>query len=254
LRKLLVRWFIVWSSALSYGSNRVSTIQNPKSKIGVVGVGNFGRLHALTLAGLAKAELVALVDNREAALTEISRELPGVPTWTDLSEALRAVEAEAWVIATRTESHISIAEQILATGGHVLIEKPLAESVATARRLEPLVAQNPNKVMLGHILLFAAQFRQLLEEIRQRGPLIYLNLERHRPTTTWDYHQETPFRLTMIRDLYLAFSLMNGEEPIRISGWLHPRKDGGFDLAKTQLEGASGAWGSLTASYLTPQG
>jgi len=225
-----------------------------QSKIGVVGVGNFGRLHALTLAGLAEAELVALVDNREAALAEISGELPRVPTWTDLSEALREVEAEAWVIATRTESHISIAEQILTIGGHVLIEKPLAESLNTARRLEPLVAQNPNKVMLGHILLFAAEFRQLLQEIDQRGPLIYLNLERHRPTTTWDYYEETPFRLTMVHDLYLAFTLMNSEEPIRISGRLHPRKGGGFDLAKAEIEWPSGAWGSFTASYLTPPG
>ena len=176
-----------------------------QSKIGVVGVGNFGRLHALTLAGLAEAELVALVDNREAALTKISRELPGVPTWSDLNEALHEVEAEAWVIATRTESHVSIAEQILASGGYVLIEKPLAESLTTARQLEPLVAQNPNKVMLGHILLFAAEFRQLLQEIDQRGPLIYLNLERHRPTTTWDYYEETPFRLTMVHGPVFSF-------------------------------------------------
>jgi predicted dehydrogenase len=229
--------------------------RNLKSKIriGVVGLGNFGRLHALTLAGLAEVELVALVDNREAALAELGQKLPGVPGWTSLPDALRETEAEAWVIATRTESHVPLAEQILATGGYVLIEKPLAESVIAAQRLEPLLNPDSGRVMLGHILLFAPEFRQLRQEVQQRGPLIHFHLVRHRPMNTWDIYQETPFRLLMVHDLYLTFALMNGEEPSRISGRLHSR-GGGFDLALAELEWASGTWGSLTASYLTPPG
>ena len=226
------------------------TFTQPKIRMGVVGVGNFGRLHALTLAGLAETELVAMVDSNEARLAEVSRELPGIPVWTDLNETLREVEAEAWVIATSTESHVPVAEQILSAGGHVLIEKPLAESLAAAQRLEPY----GNRIMLGHILLFAAEFRQLLQQVKQRGPLHYLNLERHRPTTTWDYYRESPFRLTMVHDLYLAFALVGGEEPARISGRLRVREDGRLDLAKAHLEWPGGVWASLTASYLTPPG
>ncbi len=229
-------------------------LQQSKIRFGVVGVGNFGRLHALTLAGLAEAELVALVDNHEARLAEVSGELPGVPVWTNLADAVRESEAKAWVVATNTESHVPVAEQILSAGGHVLIEKPLAESLAVAWRLEPLIAQHGGQIMLGHILLFAAEFRQLLQEVDRRGPLVYLNLERHRPTTTWDFYRESPFRLTMVHDLYLAFALTGGEEPVHISGRLHTRKDGGLDLAKAQIEWASGVWASLTASYLTPPG
>lgn len=233
-----------------------SKIQNRKSKIriGVVGLGSFGRLHALTLAGLAEAELVALVDSWEIALAELRQQLPEIPGWTSLSAALAEVEADAWVIATRTESHVSLAEQILASGASVLIEKPLAENLAAARQLEPLLAANPSQVMLGHILLFAAQFRHLLQEVRQRGKLIHFHLVRHRPSTTWEFYQETPFRLLMVHDLYLAFALMGGEEPARLWGRLHPRAGGGFDLARAELEWSSGVWGSLTASYLTPSG
>ncbi|MBE7473407.1 MAG: gfo/Idh/MocA family oxidoreductase [Anaerolineae bacterium] len=233
-----------------------SKIVNRKSKIrvGVVGLGSFGRLHALTLTGLAEAELVALVDQREASLADLKESLPGVRGWTDLGEALREAEAEAWIIATRTESHVPLAEQILTSGAHVLIEKPLAESLAAARRLGPLAAANPNRVMLGHLLLFAAEFRQLLQEVRQRGPLIHFHLSRHRPSTTWDIYRETPFRLLMVHDLYLAFALMEGQEPARLTGRLHRREGGGFDLARAELEWANGTWGSLTASYLTPPG
>lgn len=231
-----------------------TAFQPAKVKVGVVGLGNFGRLHALTLAGLAEVELVAVVDNRQAALDAIGRELPDVPGWTSLSQALQAAGAEAWVIATRTESHIPLAEQVLAAGGHILIEKPLAESVATAKRLEARVAAEPGRVMLGHILLFAPEFRQLLHELGRRGPLVHFHSVRHRPISTWDFYQETPFRLLMVHDLYLAFALTGGEEPIRVSGRLHPRQGGGFDLARAELEWASGTWGSFTASYLTPPG
>lgn len=223
-------------------------------RAGVVGVGNMGRLHALTLAGLAEAELAAVVDRNETRLAEVGRELPGVRGWTDLAEALEQAEAEAWVIATRTESHIPLAAQILAAGGHVLIEKPLAESLMVARRLEPVAASASPKVMLGHILLFAAEFRQLLQEMAQRGPLIHFQAVRHRPGSTWDRYQETPFRLLMVHDLYLAFALVRGEEPGRVAGRLHARQGGGFDLARAELTWENGVWGSLTASYLTPPG
>ena len=68
-------------------------------KVGVVGLGRFGRLHSLTLAGLAEAELVALVARRQQSLDAISQELPGVRGWTSLARAISESDAEAWVVA-----------------------------------------------------------------------------------------------------------------------------------------------------------
>jgi hypothetical protein len=51
-------------------------------KVGVVGPGCFGRLHALTLARIAEANLVALVARRQASLDALAAELPSVPGWT----------------------------------------------------------------------------------------------------------------------------------------------------------------------------
>src|SRR5262245_53784760 len=48
-------------------------------KVGVIGLGRFGRLHSLTLAGLAEAELVGVVARRQASLDALNRELPHVP-------------------------------------------------------------------------------------------------------------------------------------------------------------------------------
>ena len=144
-------------------------------RIGVVGVGNFGRLHARTLAGLAEADLVALVDGRAERMAQLTKELPGVKGYADIGTALRESGATAWVVATQTATHVPLAEQILATGASVLIEKPLAPDLASASRLAQLVAPESRNLMLGHILLFASEFRSFLRESKQRDPLVYFH-------------------------------------------------------------------------------
>lgn len=224
-------------------------------KIGVVGVGRFGRLHARTLAGIAEAELVALVVRDPAQRAAIGQELPGVPIWGDLSEALAESAAEAWVVATQTASHVDLAEQILRAGAAVLVEKPLGLTVAEAQRLAPLVAPGSRNFMVGHILLFAPEFRRLAREAQQRGGLAYVSAERHRPIGVYElFHGESPLRLVMVHDLYLALVLAGGAEPERMQAWLHPRPGGGCDLALARLEWADGLWVALSASYFTPPG
>jgi UDP-N-acetylglucosamine 3-dehydrogenase len=224
-------------------------------RLGIVGVGGFGRLHARTLAGLAEAQLVAAVDRSEASLAQLRAEAPGVPTRTDLEGALRDSGAEAWIIATRTDSHVPLAVRLLEAGKAVLIEKPLAPDVATAERLAPLVTPDPHNVMLGHIALFATEFRQLVREIGRRGPLLHFHAARHRPTNhNAVYREETPLRLTMVHDLYMALVMTGAEEPSRFRARLRPRGDGGSNLALAQIEWPSGIWGSFSASFLTPAG
>jgi predicted dehydrogenase len=224
-------------------------------RIGVVGVGRFGRLHARTLYGLADAELVALVIRDPAAQEAIRSELPGVPIWSSLDAALAEAGAEAWVIATQTDSHIDLAEQVLKAGAAALVEKPLGVSVAEAERLAPLIAPDSQNFMLGHILLFAPEFRRLLRESAARGGLAYVSAERHRPTGVYElFNGESPMRLVMVHDLYMALALAGGADPERAQAYLHPRPGGGHDMAIARLEWPSGLWASLTASYLTPPG
>ena len=92
-------------------------------RIGVVGLGNFGRLHALTLAGIGEAELVALVARRQSSLDAVAGELEGVPGWLDLDRAIEESGAQAWVVASSSASHVDVAERILSAGHPALIEK-----------------------------------------------------------------------------------------------------------------------------------
>src|SRR6478672_6825021 len=85
-------------------------------KIGVVGLGRFGRLHALTLARLAEAELVGLVARRQASLDSLAAELPGIRGWTTLEQAIEESDAEAWIVACSTAAHVPVTSLLLKAG------------------------------------------------------------------------------------------------------------------------------------------
>src|SRR4029079_11909237 len=156
-------------------------------KGGVIGLGRFGRLHALTLAGLAEAELVGLVARRQASLDSlaggISREIPGVRGWTNLEQAIRESTAEAWIVACTTASHVPVTRALLQAGKTVLLEKPVADNLDEARTLQRLVRPDSGNLMLGHIVLFNSEFRQLRGEVQRRGTLAYIDCVRHRPAS-----------------------------------------------------------------------
>lgn len=224
-------------------------------KTGVVGLGRFGRLHALTLASLAEAEVVALVARRQASLDAVEPELPGVPGWTDLDRAIAESPAEAWVVACTTASHVSVASRLLQAGKTVLLEKPIADDLDEACRLEPLVRAESSNLMIGHIVLFNSEFRQLRDEVRRRGPIAHIDCVRHRPADIVEkFPGENPLHAAMVHDLYATQVLLGREEPASFSAQYHRTKSGAVDLALAQLVWERGPVASFAASYLTPAG
>jgi predicted dehydrogenase len=224
-------------------------------KVGVIGLGRFGRLHALTLAQLAEAELVGFVARRQTSIDALSKELPGIPGWTDLEQALDESKAEAWVVACSTSAHVPITRRLLEAGKSVLLEKPIAETLEDARSLAPFVRGDSSNLMLGHIVLFNSEFQQLREETKRRGALCYIDCVRHRPATiVTQFPGENPFQATMVHDLYAVQVLVERAEPAHFSAQYHRTPAGAVDLALAQLVWESGPVASFAASYLTPAG
>jgi predicted dehydrogenase len=224
-------------------------------RVGVVGFGRFGRLHALTLAGLAEAELVGVVARRSESLHQLNVELPQVQGWVNLDQALRESDAEAWVVACSTSKHVRVAETLLAAGKIVLLEKPISETLEDALRLEPLVKSESANLMLGHIVLFNTEFQQLQQEVSRRGPLAFIDCVRHRPASiVKDFPGENPLFATMVHDLYCVQALMNGSEPTHYQARFHRTANGAVNVANAQLQWDNSTLVTLTASYLTPLG
>jgi len=224
-------------------------------RVGVVGLGGFGRQHARTLAGIAEAELVAVVARRQASLDLFEGEVPGIPGWLDLDQAIRESTAEAWVVATSTAAHVPITRALLESGATVLLEKPVSASLPEAESLAPLVAPDSNNLMLGHIVLFNSEYRQLRQEVQQRGRPHFMDWVRHRLLANLDrFPGENPMHLTMVHDLYATQALLDRAEPIAISGQVRRNGAGNVTLVLAQLEWEGGLLGHYTASFMAPSG
>ena len=233
----------------------MSSSEGARVKVAVVGLGRFGRLHALTIAGLAEADLVGLVARRSESVEALQEELPGVPGWIDLESALEECEAEAWVVASTTVSHVPITRRLLEAGKRVLLEKPISEDLAEAMTLEGLVTQDPDNLMIGHILLFNSEFRQIRDEASARGPIAHIDCVRHRPASiVVDFAGENPLHAAMVHDLYMVQVLVDRADPSTVSCQFHRTPGGAIDLALAQLQWEDGPLVSLSASYLTPEG
>ena len=66
----------------------ISSARFDRVKLGVVGLGSFGRLHVETISTLAESELVAVVDQDRQRLEEVARISPGIDQWNDIQTAI----------------------------------------------------------------------------------------------------------------------------------------------------------------------
>ncbi len=229
-------------------------IMAPSIKCGVIGMGRFGNLHARTLSALDGVELSGIVARRQESLDAAREHLPDVAGYLDLDEAIAGSEAEAWIVACTTREHVNVVRHLLGAGKKVLLEKPISEDMVEAESLRDLVAEDSSNLMLGHILLFNSEFRQLRQEVADRGELYHLDAVRHRPASILqDFRGENPLYAAMVHDLYCAQALMGGAEPREFSCQYH-ETDGAIDLANAQLIWDDGVVGRFAASFMTPEG
>ena len=117
----------------------------------VIGVGYLGRFHAQKYAALPDSRLVAVVDPDEATRRRVAAEV-GCEARGDFREVLGEVDAVS--IATPTPLHHAIARECLERGVHVLVEKPITETLAEARDLVDLAARCGRVLQVGHLERF----------------------------------------------------------------------------------------------------
>lgn len=224
-------------------------------RIGVVGLGGFGTIHAQTIAGLGEAELVAVVARRQESLDAFAKKVPGVTGYLDLKRAMLEGGVDGWIVACSTPQHVTVTRQLLEAGFPVLCEKPVGLTLDEAATLKPLVRPDSSNLMVGHILLFNSEFRQLLDEVSLRGRPHYINALRYRAASVMkNYTGESPFHQLMVHDLYCVQALVDRAEPTRVSAQVRRMATGQIDLTLAELQWDSGAIASLAAGFITPDG
>src|SRR4051812_28128137 len=212
-------------------------------RIAVIGVGHLGKHHARILASLPGVELVAVVDTNRARAEEIAA-AHGTQALFDAHDLDGRVDAVT--VAVPTAIHRDIARPFLDAGIAVLVEKPLARSLAEADDLIAAAKRSRAILAVGHTERFnpaVAAARRFLN-----GPRF---IEVHRlgtfPERSLDI--DVVFDL-MIHDLDVVLSLVASDvEAVDAVGV--PVLTSRVDIANARLRFANGCIANLTASRIS---
>jgi len=117
----------------------------------VIGVGYLGRFHAQKYAQLEGSKLIGVVDQNHQAAQAVGAEL-GVPALNDYRELLGKVDAVS--LAVPTPLHHAIGRELLDSGIHVLIEKPIATTTQEAQELIDIARKRQCVLQVGHLERF----------------------------------------------------------------------------------------------------
>jgi predicted dehydrogenase len=215
-------------------------------RLGVVGVGHLGQEHARILASLPEAELVGVADADADRAEAVARRC-GTRAFPDYRGLLPEVEAA--VIAVPTLHHHGVARDFLERGLPLLVEKPLAASLAEADELVALAGRRGALLQVGHIERFNPAFEEL-----QRHPLQprYITCERYGGFSGRSTDIGVVLDL-MVHDLDLVLALVRA--PVAAVQALGAAVLGGHeDLAQARLTFANGCVADVAASRVHPAG
>ena len=120
----------------------------PPVNIAVAGAGVIGRAHIAVIAQSSQCRLNAIADPSEAA--QALAQEHGVPWFATLDQLLAAVSPDGVILATPNAMHVPQALQCIAAGVPVLVEKPIAHTVADAQKLVQATQAHQAKVLIGH--------------------------------------------------------------------------------------------------------
>ncbi|GAC1431042.1 MAG: inositol 2-dehydrogenase [Ktedonobacteraceae bacterium] len=137
-------------------------------KIGLIGAGRMGHVHAAHLtAGIPSAELVTVADVFEENARQCAKRYSIPSTTQDYHALLNSRDIEAVVICSSTDTHARIIEEAAQAGKHIFCEKPIALDLSSIDRALAAVAHANVKLQLGFNRRFDASYRRVHQAVEQ---------------------------------------------------------------------------------------
>jgi predicted dehydrogenase len=212
-------------------------------RVAVVGVGHLGRHHARILSGLPGVRLAGVLDVNRQRAREMAAAF-STEVLTDLGQLPDAVDAVT--IAVPTESHLAVALPLVRAGVPVLVEKPLARSVADADVLLAAARERGVMVAVGH----TERFNPAVAAARPHlGVPRFIEVHRLGTFPERSLDIDVVFDL-MIHDLDLILSMVNSPV-VAIDAVGVPVLTAKIDIANVRMRFASGCIANLTASRIS---
>jgi len=132
-------------------------------KAAVIGVGSMGRNHARVYNELESVELVAVSDRDQATLQKVAR-IYRVKGYTDYREMLDTERPDIVSVVVPTQYHHEVALAALASGSHILVEKPIASTLQEGWAIVEQARAANRHLMVGHI----ERFNPALVELKRQ--------------------------------------------------------------------------------------
>jgi 2-hydroxy-4-carboxymuconate semialdehyde hemiacetal dehydrogenase len=234
-------------------------------KICLAGQGAFGIKHLEAIQNIPGIEVVTLAGGRPAGTEEVAKKWK-IPHWTtDLGESLKQPGVEAVILASPTQVHAAQAIQSMRAGKHVLIEIPIADTLADSEEIQHVAQQTGVVAMGGHVRRFNPSHQYIHNKItagelkiQQMDVQTYFfrrtNMNAVGQARTWTDHLLWHHACHTV-DL---FQWQTGELPSiahAIQGPMHPELKIAMDMS-IQLKAPSGPILTLSLSFNNnaPQG
>lgn len=221
-------------------------------KVALVGLGYWGEKVLRNLVSIVGSENVLGIDTRADRRLAARSVFPGMTFAPSLDAAIEDDDVEAVVLATPAATHSPLGLRVLRSGRHLLVEKPLATSVADAEAMVELAAERGVTLMVGHTFLFSPRVDVLTASVRagRIGRIHYattsrlnLGLYQQDINVIWDLAPH---------DFSILFHVLE-EFPIAVQTTARNSRSGGVpDVAFMQLSFPSGTIASTTVSWRAP--
>lgn len=213
-------------------------------KAGVIGVGYLGRFHAQKFAALEGVDLVGVVDADPARAQQVAQEV-GTRAFTDYRPLLDS-RVDLVSIAVPTQHHFAAARAFLEAGVHILLEKPVTQTVEEAEKLIELAREKSLVFQVGHLERFNPAVLALKGVLK--NPMF---IESHRLAPFKPRGTDVNVVLDlMIHDIDIICTLVGSKIKL-INSVGVPVLTGEVDIANARLQFDNGCVANVTASRVS---
>jgi len=212
-------------------------------RVGVVGTGYLGRLHARILTEMPEANVIGFVEKDDAIAADIVATLK-LKRFDSVASLAREIDCA--VVATPTTTHFDVSRELLEAGCDVMVEKPITATVEEARRLIDIANANDRIVQVGHVERYNPAITAVAPILKN---VLYIEAERLGVFVGRSLDIDVLLDL-MIHDLNLVLSFL-GQRVVDVRAVGVAVMTEKVDITNVRIEFENGAVANLTASRVS---
>tara|TARA_A100001035_G_scaffold77432_1_gene59733 strand:+ start:2446 stop:3366 length:921 start_codon:yes stop_codon:yes gene_type:complete len=216
-------------------------MKKQKIRIGVIGIGYLGKFHLEKFQKNKDCQLVWLIDKN---IKNLKKYKDKYNVSTNYKEIVNDVDAVS--IVTPTVNHYEIARYFIEKNKHVLIEKPMTQTVSEAKKLINLAKKHKKTIQIGHLERFNPVIRKVSSLIKNPLFIEVHRLAQFNPRST----DVNVIYDLMIHDIDITTSLVPSKIK-KISSFGKSIITNKIDIANARLEFFNGTIANLTASRIS---